>query len=159
MGKLSRLVNPVPGLLAFLVTPVSGWAQHPGIEAPATLPDPASQAGGIGVVAVVVAILLAGGIAGKLYDLKRKREEDAALLQSRISDAVLLDSSLAAFPIIVSARRPLWRRPAAVVEIAGTVPTPELRDTAIRLIERELARIRPDARTEDRVVIDPHVAR
>jgi hypothetical protein len=46
-----------------------------------------------------------------------------------------------------------------VVEIAGTVPTPEVRDTAIRLIERELSRIRPDARTEDRVVIDPHVGR
>jgi hypothetical protein len=46
-----------------------------------------------------------------------------------------------------------------VVEIAGTEPTPELRDTAIRLIERELSRIRPGARTDDRVVIDPHVAR
>jgi hypothetical protein len=157
MSKLSRLVNPVPGLLAFLVTPLSGWAQHPGIEAPATPPGPASQA--VGGVTAVVAILLVGGIAGKLYDLKRRREDDAASLQSRISDAVLLDSSLAAFPIVVSAWTPLWRRRAAVVEIAGTVPTPELRDTAIRLIERELSRIRPDTRTEDRVVIDPHVAR
>jgi hypothetical protein len=44
MSKLSRLVNPVPGLLAFLVTPLSGWAQHPGIEAPATPPAlPAKQ--------------------------------------------------------------------------------------------------------------------
>ena len=157
MSKLSRLVNPVPSLLAFLVTPLSGWAQHPGIEAPAASPGADSQA--IGGVTAVVAILLVGGIAGKLYDLKRKREDDAASLQSRISDALLLDSSLAAFPIVVSARTPLWRRPAAVVEVAGTVPTPELRDTAIRLIERELSRIRPDARTEDRVVIDPHFAR
>ena len=132
MSKLSRLVNPVTRLLAFLATPLSGWAQHTGIEAPATPSDPASQAGAIGGVTAVVAVLLAGGIAGKLYDLKRKREEDAASLQSRISDAVLLDSSLAAFPIVVSARTPLWRRRAAVVEIAGTVPTPELRDTAIR---------------------------
>jgi len=121
MSKLSRLVNSISSLLAFLVTPLSGWAQQPGIEAPTTSPGPASQAGAIGAVTGVVAILLAGGIARKLYDLKRKREEDAASLQSRVSDAVLLDSSLAAFPIVVSARTPLWRRRAAVVEIAGTV--------------------------------------
>ncbi len=42
------------------------------------------------------------------------------------------------------------------------MPTPELRDTAMRVVERELSRRHPAARAEDRLAVDPmmgkHVA-
>lgn len=113
----------------------------------------------MGIVVAVVALCLAIGIAVKLYDLRRKRDENAVFLQARISNAVQLDSSLATLQVSVFARAPLWRRSPAVVEIIGTVPTPELRDAVVRLVRRELSQCRPDARTEDRVVVDPLMAK
>ncbi len=159
MRKPSRPVHLSSCLLAWLSIPAEVWAQSPGIQAPPTTPVPTAQGGAVGIVVAVVALCLAIGIAVKLYDLRRKRDEGAVFLQARISNAVQLDSSLATLPVSVFARAPLWRRSPAVVEIIGTVPTPELRDAVVRLVRRELSQCRPDARTEDRVVVDPLMAK
>jgi len=111
---------------------------------------------------VVVALLLAISIGVKLYDLKRKREDEVMSLQSQISDALLLDPSLAGLPITAFASGPLWRRSRVVVAVRGPVPTPELRAAVMRLVEREVSNRQLGARVEDRLVIDPlmdkHVA-
>jgi hypothetical protein len=110
-------------------------------------------------VVVVMALCLAIGIAVKLYELRRKRDEEAVFLQVRISNAMQLDSGLAALPIAIVARVPLRRRLPAMVEIVGTVPTPELRDAVVRLVGHELSQCRPNARPADRVVVDPLTAK
>ena len=90
---------------------------------------------------------------------RRVKETD---LKEEISDALLLDRSLAGLPIVAFASGSLWRRSPPVVAVRGPVPTPELRDTAMRVVERELSRRHPAARAEDRLAVDPmmgkHVA-
>jgi len=153
-----QLVDFALGVLALLATPILAVAQSPAAPSPSPMaaPGPSSQGGAAGVVAVVVvlALLAIVGIAVKLYDLKRKREEEALSLQARISDALLLDPSLAGLPVIASASIPRWRRSAPVVEVIGTVPTQQLRDAAVELVKRQLAGLRSGARIEDRVVVD-----
>jgi hypothetical protein len=46
------------------------------------------------VVAAMLTLVVLLGIAVKLYDLKRKRDEEAVAAQARVSDALLMDSAL-----------------------------------------------------------------
>jgi hypothetical protein len=120
-------------------------------------PPPASSAGGIsgGALAVIglLALLVLVAVAVKLYDAKRKRENEGVVLQARLSDSLMLDSRLSGVPVVASVHVPLWRGAPPVVEVSGAVPSPELRDTAIQLIKREMAG--SPARIEDLVVVDP----
>ena len=63
---------------------------------------------------------------------------------------------------VVVASGSVWRHSPLLVAVTGTVPTPELRDAVMRLVEREVSRRQPSARAEDRLVVDPlmgkHVA-
>jgi len=122
------------------VTPTS-WS----ISIPAT----------VAILAVVLLMLLAIGVTVKLFDRKRKREEEAVSLQSLISDALLLDPSLARLPITAFADSSLWRRSPVVITITGTVPTPEQREAVMRLVVQALSRRHAFARPEDRLVVDP----
>ena len=60
------------------------------------------------VVAAMLALVVLLGIAVKLYDLKRKREEEAVAAQARISDALLMDAALSGLPLTPTAHVPLW---------------------------------------------------
>jgi hypothetical protein len=106
-------------------------------------------------VALLLAMLLVIVVGIKLYDLKRQREAEVLSLQSLVSDALLLEPSLAGLPIAAFASGSLWRRSAIVVAVTGPVPAPEVRDAVMRLVERELSRRQPGARAEDRIVVDP----
>jgi len=110
---------------------------------------------GVAAVVVLMAMLAIIVIPVKLYDLRRKREEEALSLEARISSALLADPSLMGFPIIASVHMSLWGRSAPVVKITGTVPTPELRQAAVQFVKRELSGPGSGARTEDRIVVDP----
>ena len=142
-------------LLPLLAFPTRAVAQTTGADVPATAPASSPPGGGIAVVVVVLALLLAIGVGVKLYDLKRKRAEEEASLQSQISDALLLDRSFAGLPIAAFASGSVWRRSPMLVAVKGAVPTPELRDAVMRLVEREVSRRQPGAQTEDRIVVDP----
>ena len=106
------------------------------------------------VVAMMLILVVLLGFAVKLYDLKRKREEEAVAAQSRISDALLMDSALAGLPLTPTAHLPLWKGSPLVLEIKGAVPTPELREAAVEVAKREIARSRPDFRIENRISVD-----
>ena len=74
---------------ALLSVPVTALAQAPTTPLPST-PTAAPEGGGVGLVGVVAALIVlivAIGIAVKFYDLKRKREEEGVVLQARLSDA------------------------------------------------------------------------
>src|SRR5258706_15248611 len=82
------------------------------------------------VVATMLLVVVLLGVAVKLYDLKRKREDEAVAAQARISDALLMDANLAGLPLTPTAPLPLWGGTPPVVAITGAGPGPELRDAA-----------------------------
>ncbi len=160
--RTTRFADCIAPLLSLLAFPIRAMAQPTGADSPGTAPASSNPGGAIAIVVVVVALLVVIGVGVKLYDLKRKREDEVMSLQSRISDALLLDPSLAGLPITAFASGSLWRRSRVVIAVRGPVPTPELRAAVMRLVERELSGREPGARAEDRMVVDPlmgkHVA-
>jgi hypothetical protein len=107
------------------------------------------------VVAAMLSLVVLLGIVVKLYDLKRKREEEAVAAQARVSDALLMDATLSGLPLTPTAHLPLWRGTPLVVEITGAVPRPELRTAAMDVARREISRSRSDFQVEDRIQVDP----
>jgi hypothetical protein len=108
-------------------------------------------------IIVIGAMLVLGGLLGlavKIYDLKRKREEEAVAAQARVSDALLMDAALAGLPLTPTARLPLWKGSPLVLDITGVVPRTELREAALDVAKRELGRSRSDFRIEDRIAVD-----
>ncbi len=155
----TRWTGVASGPLGLLTAPTIVQAQvSPPTPSPPGMPAPVTglEGGAAGAVVAVVALLaffVLVGMLVKLYDRKRNREEEGVVLQARLSDVLLLDRSLSEALIVVSVHMPLWRRFPPVVEVTGTVATPELRDAALRRVERELTGT--DARIEDRIGVDP----
>jgi len=139
--------------LSALVLSYQAWAQAPAPRAP-------SAGGGASLIAVVLILLAVLVILGirELYDRQRRREFEAVQLQAQISDALLRDRLLYGVPIMATARAPFWRRSPATIEIAGQVPTPQARETALRIVRAEASRIRPDVQIEDRLAVVPRRA-
>lgn len=147
-------------ILSLLVLPAArAWAQTPPpVTSPAAGAASSDGAGGIvTVVLLVLALLVIVGVGVKAYDLKRTREAEAVHLQAQISDALLREQVLFGLPITPTAHVPIWKGP-ATIEIAGQVPSPQERETALRIIRAEAARIRPDCQIEDRLAVVPRRA-
>src|SRR5258707_8402623 len=102
------------------------------------------------VVAAMLSLVVLLGIAVKLYDLKRKREEEAVAAQARVSDALLMDAALSGLPLTPTPHLPLWKGTPLVVEITGAVPRHEFRSAAVDVATRESARSPSDSRIRDR---------
>ena len=107
----------------------------------------------------VVGLLVLVGVAVKLFDMKRKREDEGVALQSRLSDALLTDPSFAGLPITPTVHVPFSRSSATVVTLTGTVPSPWIREAALEVIRRDAAALMSDTRIEDRMVVDPLIMR
>lgn len=132
-----------------------GWAQG---QAPGQTPETTATSGAMTTVVVValgIAVLVIIAALAKMADLRRKRETEAVVIQSRISDAILRDPGLFSFPITPTARVPLWKGSPVTVEVAGQVPSEDIRQAALRLVEREAAQVRPDVLIESRVGVVP----
>jgi hypothetical protein len=150
--------------LALMAWPArAGWAQ--GVVAPqvpASSTSDAAQSGAVTTVVVVgslLAVLVVLGALIKMLDLKRKRDGEAVVVQARISDAVLRDPRLFSLPITPTAHVPLWKGTPVTVEVAGQVPSEDLREAAIRLVEREASQLGPEVHVESRIGIVPTMAR
>ena len=109
------------------------------------------------VALMMLALVVVVGVSVKLSDLKRKREEEAVAAQAGIADALLMDSTLAALPLTPTAHLPLWKGSPLILEIKGAVPSPELREAAVEVATREIARSRPDFLIEDHILVDRRV--
>jgi hypothetical protein len=135
-------------------------AQTPVRPGSPPLPAPTEPSGSWGgglLLFTVVAILLAVLITAiRLYDAKRRQEDSAMTLQARLSEALLQEPSLSDFPITATVYAPLRRRAPVVVDVAGPVASPALRDTVLRIVSRETAGIGREARIDDRMVVNPH---
>jgi hypothetical protein len=143
------------GLFLLVAVVEVAWTQ-------ATSPAPAPDSDpGYGLLAFVcvIALLVMVGAAVKLYDMKRKREDEAVAIQARLSDTLLTEPALALLPVTPTVRRPLGWHAQAVITLAGTVPTRALRDAVLQLVNREAASLADNYRIEDRLLVDPRVSR
>jgi len=114
--------------------------------------------GGTGFIPLViagVAVLLAIAVVGRLLDLRRRREDEALGLQSRVSDALMLEPGLSGLPVTANMHVPLWPRKPPTLEIVGRVPTPDQHELAARVAMRTLAERAEQVVVEDKVWVDP----
>jgi hypothetical protein len=107
--------------------------------------------GAIGLIALVIVI----GVAVKLFDRRRRRAEEAAALESRISDVLLMEPALARLPIAATVRQGFSSGSPVMIDLHGTVPSTELRDLAMDLVRREAAKSGGPFNIEDRLTVDP----
>jgi len=144
-------------LLSILAVPVNASAQTVGGAAASPRASSVDWRSGIAIVAVILLLIIGIGVAVKLYDVKRRRTEENAALQSLLSEALMLERSVVGLPVAPFVSQSVWPRSPVVIAVRGSVPTLELRDAVIRLVEREAYRRQPGARTEDRLQVDPRI--
>jgi len=151
----SFIRTSLAGLFVLLAVVEVAWTRA---TSPAT---PSENSAGDGLFALVflIGLLAITGIAVKLYDMKRKREDEGVALQARLSDALLTEPSLAPLPITPTVHVPFRPRAQAVIALTGTVPTPAQREAVLRLVIREATLPQSNYRIEDRLFVDTLMSR
>jgi len=144
-------------LLSILAVPVNASAQAAGDAAASPRRSSADWGTGIAIVAIILLLVIAIGVVAKFYDVNRRRKEENAALQSLLSDALLLERSIVGLPVAPFVSQSVWPHSPLVIAVRGSVPTLELRDAVMQLVEREAFRRHPGARTEDRLQVDPRI--
>ncbi len=143
-------------ILSPLALPATlAWAQAAPTPRRGEAAASGNGASSVAMVVFVLGVLVIVGVGVKLYDLRRRRQSEAVWLQVQISDALMREQSLFGLPIITMARAPLWRGSPATIEVAGQVPSPQARETALRIVRAEAGRIRSDFQIEDRLAVVP----
>jgi hypothetical protein len=117
-------------------------------------PEAVDASGGLVLVSAVVVLLLLVGLGVKFYDLRQKREQQAAVIQSSISDALMTEPALFRFPITPTVRIPLWRGSPIVITLAGSVPEPGLRQIAMNLVHQQVLKTGKGYHLDDRISVD-----
>src|SRR6516162_1216987 len=116
--------------IALVIGWASGaWAQSPG-SVSATSPPPAapgSTAGMILTLGFLAVIVIAIIVVARYVATRRKRIDDAVILQSQLSDTLAREAQLQGLVITPTARISGLRRAQVTIEVAGQVPTPDLR--------------------------------
>lgn len=158
------LRGSVAAIFVLLAAAESAWTQAVSPTAPSPMmpPGPAPEgaaARGLVAFVVVVGLLAITGIAVKIYDMKRKREDEGVALQARLSDALLIEPALAGYPITPTVHVPFRQSSPVVVTITGAVSTPDLRAAALQLVTRELSHSRTEHRIDDHLAVDALVAK
>jgi hypothetical protein len=112
------------------------------------------------VIALAVGVVVgAAGVTALgvlLLEAQRRRDRRAVAFQDRLAGPIARELGQAGVSVLPTVRIPLWRaatRP-AVIQLAGQVPSPDLRDRVVRIVEREATRLQY-FRIEDRLQIVP----
>ena len=112
-----------------------------------------AMAAGAGVV-VGVALVTALGVL--VLEAQRRRDQRAVAFQDHLAEPILRELGQAHVSVLPTVRIPLLKgatRP-AVIQLTGQVPTRDIRDRVVRLVEREAGRLQY-FRIEDRIRINP----
>ena len=133
------------------------WAQAPDSTGS---PGPRPLASGsviatlvtLGLVAMVIGAVI---VVARFVAVRRTRTTEGLILQSQLSDAVAREATLYGLRVNPRACVSGWRKSQVTVEVAGEVPTPELRDKVMRIVRAEAWRLRPDVNTVDHLFIVP----
>ncbi|MGH7302467.1 MAG: hypothetical protein ACRELZ_04200 [Candidatus Rokuibacteriota bacterium] len=154
-----RIAFGLATAVALLIGSTFGsWAQGPGATGP-TPPAGGSIAGTLLTAGVLAVIVIAVVVGVRCVAVRRKRIEEAVVLQSQLADIVAREAQLHGLLITPKARVSGWGRPMVTIEVAGDVPTPELRETVMRIVKAEAWRLRPDVITLDHLFIVPPMRR
>jgi len=94
-------------------------------------------------------------VVARYVDTRRKRVQEAVILQSQLSDTLAREAQLQGLLITPNARVSGWRGVQVTIEVAGQVPTPDLRETAMRIVSAEAWKLRPGVITVDHLFINP----
>jgi hypothetical protein len=100
---------------------------------------------GVGIVTTVGILLL---------EAQRRRDQRASAFQNLLAEPIAHELDVAGVSVLPTVRIPLWKastRPAEI-QLTGQVPSREIHDRVIRLVEREASRLRY-FRIEDRIRI------
>jgi hypothetical protein len=152
IGTGRKLLGLGHAAFALLAAPAAALAQAtPATPSPAAPAADGSAAGTVVMIGVLLAVFVAIGIAVKIFDAKRKREEEGVALQGRLSDALLLAPGLTGMPVVASVHMPLRRSAPPVVELRGTVRSREAREMAVEAVQRELGGL--DVQLEDHILV------
>lgn len=164
--RFDRIASGLTTAITLVMVPTSWtWGQSPVSVGPTSPPPAASGSAAtpngdavltVVGLAVVVAVII---VVARYVASRRKRLEEAAILQARLSDAIALEVPLRGLVITPTARVRVWRRSPVTIEVAGEVPTPELREAVMRLVRSEASRVRSDIITEDHLFIGPQMHR
>ena len=109
---------------------------------------------------IVVGVALVTAVGIFLLEAQRRRDQRAAAFQDRLAEPIARELGQVGVSVLPTVRIPLWKgatRP-AVIQLAGQVPSYDLRDRVVRLVEREAGRLRY-FRIEDRIRVTPSVER
>jgi hypothetical protein len=141
-------------VLLLMASTERSWSQKPGSVSspPAASGDAVST---IVTLSVLVLIVIAIVVVSRYVVTRRKRFEEAVILQSRLTDALACEARLSGLHITPRAHVSGWRQAHVAIEVAGEVPTPELRETVMQIARAEARRFRPDAVSEDHLFIVP----
>ena len=151
MRTTSGLATTVVFLMA---STARSWAQR---GSPSAAPgDAVSTIVTLSFLALIVVAIVVGS---RYVVVRRKRFEDAMILQSHLTDALAREARLSGLHITPTAHISGWRQAHVTVAVAGEVPTSELRETVMQIARAEALRLRPDAVPEDRLFIVPSVRR
>ena len=110
-------------------------------------------------LAVLAVIVIAAVFGVRYISGRRKLRDEAMILQSQLSDIVAREPQLQGLFITPKARVTGWRTSQVTIEVAGEVPTPELREAVMRTVGAEAWRLRPDVVTLDHLFIVPPARR
>jgi hypothetical protein len=106
------------------------------------------------LVLLVIGLLVIIGVLVKLFDLRRKREAEGVHLQARVSDALMREPDLINLAVTPTAQVPWWSGTPVRLEVTGRVPTPQVRDQVLRLVEQEARQVRSDVMLVDQLQVD-----
>ena len=101
------------------------------------------------VVLIVVGLLIAWGV--RSLEVGRRHDEDAARLTEALSAPLAREPTLAGSGVMPVVTRPWRGRPR--VELTGWVPSREIRDAAVRAIEREATKLGRSVRIIDSIEV------
>jgi len=127
---------------------VDSWAQRP---------DSIGATNTILTISVLVVITLAIVVVARYLVTRRKQMEEAVILQSQLSDALAREVQLRGLQIIPKSHVSGWRQSHVTIQVVGEVPTPEIRETVMRIARAEVRRFRPDVIPADHLFIVPPV--
>ncbi len=107
-------------------------------------------------VGIVVGMVSVTVIAVILLETQRRRDQRAAAFQDRLAEPIARELGQVGVSVLPIVRIPLWSaatRP-AVIQLVGQVPSHDLRDRVVRIVEREAMRLQY-FRIEDRIRVAP----
>jgi len=115
------------------------------------------------VVALAVGVIVGvGGVTAigvLLLEAQRRRDQRAVALQDRLAEPIARELGQTGVSVLPTVHIPLWSaatRP-AIIQLVGQVPSRDLRDRVVRIVEREAMRLRY-FRIEDHIRVTPSAA-